>query len=60
MQDILFNVEDTLTRYAGKNLNYKIFNEPSHGASYRSVYNNVWDRVIAKARESDPAALRSS
>ena len=53
-ENVLFHIEDTVKHYKGKNTNYKVFNEPTHGDGYRSNYDDIWNRVIETARENDP------
>ena len=43
-ENILFHIEDTVKHYKGKNTNYKVFNEPTHGDGYRSNYDDIWNR----------------
>ena len=52
--EILFHVEDTVKRYKGRNTNYKLINEPTHGDQFRTNYDDIWNLVLQKARESDP------
>ena len=55
-ENIMFHVEDTMRHYKGKNTNYKLINEPTHGDEFRTNYNDIWNRVLNKARETDPDA----
>ena len=55
-ENILFHVKDTLEHYKGRNTNYKMINEPTHGDDFRSNYEDIWNRVLQVAREADPDA----
>ena len=35
-----------VSRYKGKNTSYKIFNEATHGNTYRRAYTDIWNKVI--------------
>ena len=35
-----------VSRYKGKNTSYKIFNEATHGNTYRRAYSDIWNKVI--------------
>lgn len=35
-----------VARYKGKNTSYKIFNEATHGNTYRRAYTDIWNKVI--------------
>ena len=55
-ENILFHVEDTMRTFKGRNTNYKLINEPTHGDEFRTNYHDIWNRVLNKARETDPDA----
>ena len=55
-EHVLFHVQDTVEHYKGKNTNYKLINEPTHGDDFRSNYKDIWNRVLNLARETDPNA----
>ena len=57
-ENILFHIEDTVSHYRGKNTNYKVFNEPTHGDGYRANYDDIWNRVIETARKADPNIVK--
>ena len=57
-ENILFHIEDTVSHYKGKNTNYKVFNEPTHGDGYRANYDDIWNRVIETARKADPNIVK--
>ena len=52
----LTQTQDTVQHYKGKNTNYKLINEPTHGDDFRSNYKDIWNRVLNLARETDPNA----
>ena len=43
---VLEHVEDIISHYSGRNTNWKIFNEPLHGNTYRQYFDNMWNDVI--------------
>ena len=53
-QQILDHTADVVSRYAGRNINYKVFNEPVHGMQYRNNLPGIWDEVINTVRTNDP------
>ena len=42
--EIIF--QRVVSRYKGKNTSYKIFNEATHGNTYRRAYSDIWNKVI--------------
>lgn len=53
-QQILDHTNEVVSRYAGRNINYKVFNEPVHGMQYRYNLPGIWDDVINTVRAADP------
>lgn len=55
-ETVLEWVDTVVSRYAGRNQNWKVFNEPLHGDLYRANFDNMWEDVISTIRMADPQA----